>query len=159
MTFPQANQPQYVLLCFAFGYAFGATTFIFDLFNQIIKNGRLSQLVSGIRLILLALFFTVAKNHYEMGEIRLFMPTFTLVGYCVYLKTIGKIIAKLCKKLYNTLYKGILRRIKSSNDARKTQQNSRSGNGIGSFAFMHIVKRNGLSNGNHKRQKSQDGCA
>ena len=99
MTFPQANQPQYMLLCFAFGYAFGAITFIFDLFNQIIKNGRLSQLVSGIRLILLALFFTIAKNHYEMGEIRLFMPTFTLVGYSVYLKTIGKIIAKRVIKL------------------------------------------------------------
>ena len=152
MTFPQENQPTFLLICFSIGYIFGVASFLFDFLKFLSKNKIYQQILIAIRIIVLCVVFVFLKNYYALGEIRLFMPTACLIGFYIYLITLGKIIAKFMQRLYNKMYKGIKQRRKLLNDLRKTAKNNRVGNCFRRFAFIHIGSNNGLSNGDNQRQ-------
>ena len=156
MIFPQENQFIHLLLCFSFGYIFGLLSCGFELFSVAFKGKFKGQILLGLRLLLLAVFFILLKNAYDMGEIRLFMPAFSLIGFCVYLKTMGKIIAKLAQRLYNNIVKIIIYRRKRLNDLRKTSKNSSGNNRFRRFIALYFNKRNGLSNDRYKRKKGRN---
>ena len=158
MTFSVANQPIFCLLFFCAGFCYGLlTAFPFDFVLANLKSEWLTQILCFLRIVFLAFFFTIYDSYVSAGEIRLYLCLFCLIGFYLYLKTMGKIIANLFKKLYNKCEKGIKQRRKLLNDLRKAKKNNRSGNSVRRIATLHFGGNNDLPNGNHSRQKSANG--
>jgi hypothetical protein len=157
MIFEQDLHFTYFLLCFAFGYLFGSLSFALDGFLVLPAGSVVKQVLTAIRLLLLCFFFIFMKNKYDLGQIRWYMPLTCLIGFYAYLKTIGKIIAKFIKKVYNVIVNVLIKGIKRINDLGKIAKNNCSGNRFCRFIAFHFNRHNGLPNGNHKRKTRQGG--
>ena len=155
MIFEQDLQIANFFLCFAFGYAFGLLSFIFDGFLTFPAFSVIKQCAFLIRFLFLCVFFVYMKNAYDLGKIRLYMPVSCLIGFFAYLKTIGKIIAIFIKKVYNTIINVLLKGRKLINDLGKIAKNSSSGNRFRRFITFHFNRHDGLPNGNHKGKTRQ----
>lgn len=154
MSFEADNQLLYFIICLSFGYLFGITSAIFDLFC-VINNKIIDCVCVILRYILFAICFVLCKNYYNLPNIRLYMPLCALCGFALYKKTLYKIIAIYAKKLYNKTITKLLKRRKIKNVTRqKNKIGSRRNVGNGSF-IVYSYSGNDLSNDRNQRKKSE----
>ena len=72
--------------------------------------------------IFLLTIFIFLKNAYSFGDFRIYMAMACLLGFYIYKKTLGKSIAILLKKLYNSICKRFILWRKKHNDRRKIKK-------------------------------------
>ena len=158
MEFEANKQGVIFLILFSLGFVFGCVSCFCEC-EHLKHRKTIYFAINFFRYVFLALFFISMRNFYDLPALKWWFLLAFYLGFYIYQKTCAKVIAKFVEKLYNNFVKRVKnfkkrRWIKS--EFGKIKPNRISGNRNVRTFVIHSRFGYGVSNGNHKRQKSKN---
>ena len=153
------DQPRTAIICLFIGEICGLVYEPFSLLKSIINKKLINHVLNFTFLFLSAFIYTLMTAKFSLGNFRLYMAVFFLLGLILYLNSFHKIIAFFIIRVYNVFIrkiKRVVKRLKDYNDRPKKEKGIFRLFGGRGDVFIRSSYRSRLSSGRHTYKKKSN---